>query len=251
MWDTLVLNRGSLRVHIPSVFKIPRWFDRALVNVLSGAAHHPQVRQIAGLIWTRIAAIHPGKETIRCLDIRCGEMAIISTIAKAHSKVSWIGADTYPLPNYMRSSSLWSHYERFNGVQLGYKPQSFDIGIFSDVLHTLPLIKQLALLKEAARVCKVIIIKDHLEYGIVSHLVLMAMDFLGLHGNGYGLRVYGRYFNRRRFEALVREAGLDCRSMDVGIQLFPRWPLIRSVLRPKWQFIAVVASPGTALRSPR
>lgn len=224
---------------LPSVFKIPRWFDRALVNIHAGAAHNRHVKLLAELIWDRIAAVYKGSEAIRCLDIRCGEMAIISTIAKSHSKITWVGIDVNPLPDYMRSSSLWTRYERFNGTRIDMKTQSFDVGILTDVLNRLPTIKQLELLQEAARVCKVVIVKDHMEYGLISRLALMAMDLLG--DQGRRVRAPRRYFSRHRFDSIVRVAGLKCQRIDVGIQLYGNLPLIRTLLRPKWQFIAVIS----------
>jgi hypothetical protein len=225
-------------VKVPSVLKIARWYDRALMHVHAGAAHNRRVKLLAGLIWERIAAAYPGKSDISCLDICCGEMEIITTIAKQHSKISWMGVDVYPLPNYMRSTSLWNHYERFSGMQIAQKSQSFDVGILTDVLNQLAPDRQIDLMKEAARVCKVVIVKDHLEYGLVSRLVLMAMDFI----SSYGLRVRvpRRYFTHSRFVALANRAGLDCQAMDIGIQLYQHIPVVRSLLRPKWQFIAVL-----------
>ncbi len=222
----------------PSVFKIARWFDRALMNVHAGAAHHHRVKLLAELIWTHIAAAYPGKAELSCLDIRCGEMAIISTIAKQHSKISWTGIDVHPLPDYMRSTSLWKHYERQVGMQIGFKAQSFDVGLLIDVLNQHASDKQIDLLKEAARVCKVVIIKDHLEYGLFSRLALMAVDFVGSYGRR--VRVPRRYLTHSRFVALANRAGLECMTMDIGIQLYQHLPVIRSLLRPKWQFIAVL-----------
>jgi hypothetical protein len=229
---------GDSEVKVPSVLKMARWYDRALMNVHAGAAHHPRAKLLAELFWTRIAAAFPGKSDVSCLDICCGEMEVISTIAKQHNKISWMGVDVHPLPSYMRSTSLWKHYERINGMQIGLKAQSFDVGILVDVLNHLAPDRQIDLLKESARVCKIVIIKDHLEYGLISRLVLMAIDFIG----SYGLRVRipRRYFTHSRFVALANRAGLDCQAMDIGIQLYQDIPVIRSLLRPKWQFIAVL-----------
>ncbi len=208
------------------------------MNVHAGAAHKPRVKLLADLVWARIAAAYPGKADVSCLDICCGEMAVISTIAKQHSKISWMGVDVHPLPNYMRSTSLWSHYERITGMQIGLKSHSYDIGILNDVLNHLAVDRQIDLLKESARVCKIVIVKDQLEYGLMSRLVLMAIDFI----SNYGLRVRvpRRYFTHSRFVALANRAGLDCQAMDIGIQLYQDLPVIRSLLRPKWQFIAVL-----------
>ncbi len=204
---------------VPSVFKIPRWFDRALMNVHAGAAHNHRVKLLADLIWTRMAAAYPGKADISCLDICCGEMAVIATIAKQHSKLSWSGVDVHPLPNYMRSTSLWNRYERFNGMQIGHKAHSFDVGLLTDVLNKLPADRQIDLLKESARVCKVVIVKDQLEYGWISRIALMAVDFL----SSYGLRVRvpRRYFNHARFVALaqrrVEALVLSSPALDPGL----------------------------------
>jgi hypothetical protein len=231
-------------VKVPSVLKIPRWFDRAQMNVHAGAAHNHRVKLLAELIWVRMAAAFPGKADISCLDICCGEMEVVSTIAKQHSKISWTGVDVHPLPDYMRSTSLWNRYARFSGMQIGMKSHSVDVGLLTDVLNKLAVDRQIDLLREAARVCKVVIVKDHLEYGLFSRLALMAIDFI----SSYGLRVRvpRRYFNHARFVALANRAGLDCQAMDIGIQLYQHLPVVRSLLRPKWQFIAVLRSASGA-----
>jgi hypothetical protein len=213
------------------------------MNVHTGAEDNPRAKLLAELIWTRIAAAYPGKADLSCLDVGCGDMAVISTIARQHNKISWMGVDVHPLPNYMRSTSLWKHYERISGMQIGLKAHSYDVGMLVDVLNHLAPDRQIDLLKETARICKIVVIKDHLEYGLFSRLALMAVDFIG----SYGLRVRipRRYFTHSRFVALANRAGLDCQALDIGIELYQGLPVIPWLLRSKWQFIAVLRQAPT------
>jgi len=68
--------------------------------------------------------------------------------------------------------------------------------------------------------------------------MLWAMDFVG--NWGYGVSLPKRYFTRQGFEDIVGKAGLRTMRIETGIDLYAHIPAARTVLRPAWQFIAVL-----------
>ncbi|MGI9159885.1 MAG: hypothetical protein ACR2K1_09050, partial [Saprospiraceae bacterium] len=94
------------------------------------------------------------------------------------------------------------------------------------------------LLRECARVGKTIILKDHFQYGFFSNLMLKWMDRFG--NQAYGVHIPGRYFSSESFNALCSNVGLRIVNLQTGIRLYDHLPIISTVLRPEWQFIAVL-----------
>ncbi len=106
-----------------------------------------------------------------------------------------------------------------------------------DVLHHTPATAA-RLLAEAARVARHVIVKDHFEYGAYSRSMLRLMDFVG--NWGYGISVPECYFTREGFVRLAAQQGLVITSLDCGLELYEHLPVVRTVLRPDWHFIAVL-----------
>ena len=85
-----------------------------------------------------------------------------------------------------------------------------------------------------------VLVKDHFEYGPYSRAMLRLMDFVG--NWGYGISVPERYFRRAEFVRLAGEQRLVITALDCGLELYDHLPLVGSLLRPRWQFIAVLSS---------
>jgi hypothetical protein len=96
------------------------------------------------------------------------------------------------------------------------------------------------LLAEAGRVARHVLVKDHFEYGPYSRAMLRLMDFVG--NWGYGVSVPERYFSRTEFVLLAAEQKLHISALDCGLELYDHLPLVGTLLRPRWQFIAVLHS---------
>jgi hypothetical protein len=68
--------------------------------------------------------------------------------------------------------------------------------------------------------------------------MLRLMDFVG--NWGYGISVPESYFTREGFARLVAQQGIVITSLDCGLELYEHLPVVRTVLRPDWHFIAVL-----------
>jgi hypothetical protein len=108
-----------------------------------------------------------------------------------------------------------------------------------DVLHHADERARRYLLSDALRVARIVIVKDHFEYGWLSRQALRAMDFVGNYG--YGVSVPKSYFTRRGFEKLVDDAKGRIGELRVGLRLYEHLPGVRTLLRPQWHFIACLS----------
>lgn len=221
-----------------------RWIERAVVRLHQDMSHDRRVRclsqEIAGELSRRFAGI---EGAISGVDIGCGDMGIAEGISSCWPHIGWECLDIYELPAETgRLDPRWRKYRQFDGRRIDRPDKSADFALFTDVLHHVPDEGRLPLLKEAARVANTVIVKDHLEYGMWSRTMLRAMDFIG--NWGYGVSVPRRYFTEQSFRELCCHCGLSVVSLRVGIDLYSHFRL-NLVLRPKWQFIAVLAGQTT------
>jgi ubiquinone/menaquinone biosynthesis C-methylase UbiE len=180
---------------------------------------------------------HPGT---RALDVGCGDMTIAETISARNRSIAWTCTDIHELPHHLRDSEKWEKYRTFDGRSLPFEADSFDVVLFSDVLHhCLPNAE--ALLREAARVGRFVVIKDHFEYGWYSRQMLRLLDFVGNYG--YGVELPKKYFSQESFRQTFRQAGLVEHTTLNNLDLYSGMPFLRWFLGKSWQFIAVLQRP--------
>lgn len=219
----------------------PSALQKLLVGLHQRSAHTHRIAKLSAAIGTSIRDIFSGIERpVLALDVGCGDMTMAETLAKNDPRLHWTCTDIHELPAHLRSSEKWSKYHRFDGKNLPFEDRCFDLVLFSDVLHHCESSAP-ALLREAGRTARFIIIKDHFEAGCLSRQILRIMDFIG--NFGYGVTIPKRYFDTGRFGCLVQAAGLKIMTMRHGIPLYP-FPL-SIVLRPSLQFIAVLSHEAT------
>jgi SAM-dependent methyltransferase len=119
-------------------------------------------------------------ERVSVLDVGCGDGKIAWLLGQQRPDLKLTGVevlvrDNTPIP-----------IQPFNGQELPFSDNSFDVVSFVDVLHhcTQPM----ELLREAHRVARrEIIIKDHCLMGIAAHTTLRFMDWVGNHRYGVAL----------------------------------------------------------------
>jgi SAM-dependent methyltransferase len=216
--------------------------DRALVAVHQKMSHGHRIAILADELAARLAAQPRSGSALRLLDIGCGDMTLADALQSRLPELEVACTDVHPCPPSLRDADpRWRRYTPFDGRRLPFGDASFDVAMFSDVLHHVPPEGQARLLAEAGRVARVVLVKDHFECGPFSRQVLRAMDFVG--NFGYGVPVPDRYFTEQGFRALCEAASLSVRQVDVGIRLYDHLPVVRSVLSPDWQFIATCARP--------
>ncbi len=161
------------------------------------------------------------------LDVGCGDGRIASTIKMHRPDVTVHGIDVH-----VRESSLIP-VTNFDGEQIPFEDQTFDIVMFVDVLHHTddPTI----LLREAARVSKAaILIKDHNDEGLLSNLTLRVMDWVG--NKPHGVSLPYNYWKRQAWDSAFSSLSLKRNMMIDDLRLYPY--LVDKVCGRKLHFIA-------------
>lgn len=213
------------------------FIKKAIISFHKKASHYNRINLLAELFVSVIKKLFNDKTKIQLLDIGCGDMLLSEKIIQLDSRLNPICLDIYPLPQNLKDENKWEKYIQFDGKNLPFSENSFDVAILSDVLHH-DFKNSFNLLNEAARVCQFIIIKDHFEYGIYSRIMLKIMDFVG--NWGYGVSIPDRYFTKNSYVNLFKNAGLTEVIRIEDIELYSHSYLLSILLKPKWQFISAL-----------
>ena len=212
-------------------------YKEATIKVHQKVSHATRVNIIATEISELIEKHFPLVEKINCLDVGTGDMTIAEFIGNLNNKTSWKCIDIHELPKNLKNIDRWKKYQQFDGENIPYNSNNFNVSVFSDVLHHTDKSAP-KLMKEAARVSDCVIVKDHFEYSFYSRFMLKLMDIVG--NWGYGVSIPKRYFSKTSFLDLVENSSLKIVELKIGIKLYEHLPIAKVVLRPKWQFIAVL-----------
>ncbi len=148
----------------------------------------------------------------RCLDIGCGDMALVEAMQGRKSRTDWRCIDVHGVPPAAEAGddARWRKYSQFDGCTIPFDDGEFDVALLCDVLHHAPE-NAARLLAEAGRVARHVLVKDH--------------------------------FTREAFVRLATEQRLFITALDSGVDLPDHLPPVAgALLRPDWQFIAVLRS---------
>ncbi|WP_298507554.1 class I SAM-dependent methyltransferase [uncultured Kordia sp.] len=206
--------------------------DKLLIRFHKKASHGNRIDILSALFIKEIQNISiEKKEAIQLLDIGCGDMTITNILAEKGTNITCTGVDIYP------NTKNWDHYAEFDGKTLPFTDKSYDVVLFSDVLHH-DAENMNRLLQEAKRVADFIIIKDHFEYGFFSRSLLQLADIIGNYG--YGVSIPKRYFSKERFQAILAQEQLQEIKLICPIYLYNHLPLVKYIFKGKYQFVCVI-----------
>lgn len=197
---------------------------------------HGRLGVLANRIAMHLETLVP-RGRARCLDIGCGDMTLAEAVHEHAPRTDWLCIDVHPAPAAVQDEARWSKYRQFDGKQVPYLDDQFDVALLCDVLHHTAE-NAASLLAEARRVAQRVIVKDHFEHGAYSRSMLRLMDFAG--GSAHGAAVPECHFTRDGFVQLAAGQGLVIESIDCGRDLDGRLPVERSWRRPDSHFIAVL-----------
>ena len=161
--------------------------DEALIATHQTYSHSARIAMLANLLADRIRRPSGRKTDFQRLDIGCGDMKLSALCETKYGLGKWTGTEIHPLPPTsakVEATFLTERYQPFDGQQMPFEDTQFECGVLFDVLHHVPDGQREMLLKEALRVCRYLVVKDHFEYSLWSRQILRAMDFLGNYGYG-------------------------------------------------------------------
>jgi len=156
-----------------------------------------------------LAALIPARA--RILDIGCGDGMIDRLIMKQRPDVSIEGIDPLVRP------STHIPVRPFDGERIPHSDSSFDAVMFVDVLHHTS--NPLLLLREAVRVGRMILIKDHLRNGLLAGTTLRLMDWIG--NARHRVVLPYNYLSKSEWEAAFDDLGLRANHMNLSLGLYP------------------------------
>jgi SAM-dependent methyltransferase len=163
----------------------------------------------ARVLSAHLAALIP--RGARVLDVGCGDGAIDRLLLEQRPDITVEGIDVLvrpecPLP-----------MQRFDGAVIPYADDSFDTVTFVDALHHTA--DPLVLLKEALRVGRTIVIKDHFREGWLAAPVLRLMDWAGNAHHGVALPY--NYWSKSQWLSALGELHVGVAEMRSSLGLYP------------------------------
>ncbi len=170
----------------------------------------------------------------RVLDVGCGDGTIDRLILTLRPDISIEGIDPLVRPD------VCIPVRSFDGSKIPYPDRSFDVVMYVDVLHhtTDPRI----LLKEAARVGKAVLIKDHCRDGLLADATLRLMDWVGNAHHGVALPY--NYWPEAKWVAAFNELGLRVCERKVRLKLYP--PPLSWFFDRRLHFVARCETPAVS-----
>jgi SAM-dependent methyltransferase len=147
------------------------------------------------------------------LDVGCGDGLISAVLQAKRPDLSVRGIDVLP------RTRTHIPVEMFDGFHFPCASASFDVVLFSDVLHH--TVDPRILLQEAWRVStRNILIKDHYREGLAANTRLRFMDWVG--NARFGVALPYNYWTEQQWQAAWRETGLQPEHLLTKLGLYPK-----------------------------
>jgi ubiquinone/menaquinone biosynthesis C-methylase UbiE len=150
---------------------------------------------------------------VRVLDVGCGDGVISALLRQQRPDITVQGIDVLP------RSQTHVPVEIFDGFNIPFASASFDVVLFSDVLHHTA--DATILLREARRVTKQhVLIKDHYREGLAANARLRFMDWVG--NARFGVALPYNYWTRQQWHSTWRQIGLQPEHLVAKLGLYPK-----------------------------
>jgi SAM-dependent methyltransferase len=149
----------------------------------------------------------------RVLDVGCGDGQLSAALQARRHDIEVQGIDVLP------RKTTHIPVKMFDGTHFPCRDESFDVVLFSDVLHHTsdPTI----LLREARRVAsRSVIIKDHYREGLAANTRLRFMDWVG--NARFGVPLPYNYWTEQQWHAAWSYVGLHPERLLTSLHLYPK-----------------------------
>jgi SAM-dependent methyltransferase len=150
---------------------------------------------------------------VRVLDIGCGDGLISAVLQSKRLDISMQGIDVLP------RRQTFIPVELFDGLNFPFASASFDVALFSDVLHH--TCDSTILLQEARRVAtRHVLIKDHYCEGFTANARLRFMDWVG--NARFGVPLPYNYWTEQQWRVVWQKVGLEPERLVTKLGLYPK-----------------------------
>jgi len=150
---------------------------------------------------------------VRVLDVGCGDGTLSALLKQKRPDITVQGIDVL--------QRLQTHIpvELFDGSTFPFASASFDVVLFSDVLHH--TVDATILLREARRTAtQLILIKDHFREGLAANTRLRFMDWVG--NARFGVALPYNYWTRQVWHTAWQQIGLQPEQLVTDLSLYPK-----------------------------
>lgn len=146
------------------------------------------------------------------LDIGCGSGDLAALIMTLRPDVRIEGIDVLVRPDTAIPVTV------YDGSQIPFDDGHFDAAIIVDVLHHTD--DPEAVLTEASRVARQVVVKDHLRDGFAAYSTLRLMDWVG--NVSHGVRLPYNYLSSDEWKGIWARLGLRTDRFIGRLGLYPR-----------------------------
>lgn len=150
---------------------------------------------------------------VRVLDVGCGDGLVSAILQSQRPDIRVQGIDVLSRAQTHIPVAL------FDGLHFPFDSASFDVVLFSDVLHHTA--DPSVLLREAARVAAhYVLIKDHYREGFAAGARLRFMDWVG--NARFGVALPYNYWTEAQWRVGWQDAGLKPERVVMKLGLYPK-----------------------------
>lgn len=178
---------------------------KPLQQLHTGLVHPRRVRVLAALIAPWLP--QGGK----VLDVGCGDGALAAAIAEMRPDLRLSGIDVLVRP------AARIRVTQFDGQTIPHGDASFDAALLVDVLHHTESPE--VLLREAGRVARTLVVKDHTLTGCLAGPTLRVMDWVGNAAHGVALPY--NYQTQAQWRERFASLGLRVEEWRSDLRLYP------------------------------
>lgn len=148
----------------------------------------------------------------RVLDVGCGDGLISALTASKRPDLEIVGIDVLPRDRPHIPVQI------FDGARIPFADKSFDLVLFSDVLHHTEDASLLQ--REARRVSRrFVLIKDHYRKGLAAATRLRFMDWVG--NARFGVSLPYNYWTEAQWRTAWQDLGLKPERLETQLGLYP------------------------------